>query len=153
TRHDVRMVELAHHQPLAMHALHEARVLGDVAEKHLEGHGTIEADLMCLVDRAHGALAQLLEQAEIAEHRAFLILLGRFGPGISFLAGHACRPDWSWSLFHALYHNRPRSRCHALCNVWRLTCLRRRGVACSRRLLGPWYLERQPRRRRRRVGL
>src|SRR5262245_33310601 len=110
------MVELAHHQPLAMHALDEARVLGHVTEQHLESDGSVEADLVSLVDGAHGAFAELLEQAEIAEHRALLALgLSLFGPPTGFLVAGGRRPDWRWSVFHALYHNRPRSRCHAFC--------------------------------------
>jgi hypothetical protein len=66
-RHDVRVVEVGGGFRLGVEALHVTRRRQLLGEDHLEGDDPVEALLSCLVDDAHAAAGDLLQQLVIAE--------------------------------------------------------------------------------------
>ena len=64
---DVGMVQRGSGARLALKAAEGLRVARDVVREELQRHETMEADVLGLVDDAHPAGAQLLEDAVVGE--------------------------------------------------------------------------------------
>ena len=65
--HDVGMIEIGRRLGLALKALHVVGRGELTGEDHLQGHDAVEAHLPGLVDDAHAAAGDLLQQLVVAE--------------------------------------------------------------------------------------
>jgi hypothetical protein len=76
-RDDVRMVQMGGSLGLVLEALQLLRVHGSGEGQHLEGHTPAQGDLHCLIDHAHAAAANLLDNLIVAERPRGLDAMGR----------------------------------------------------------------------------
>ena len=65
--HDVGVIQLHRHARFADEAVHEALVTGDVRREDLQRHVAVKAELMGLVDDAHAAFAELVDDPEVLQ--------------------------------------------------------------------------------------
>ena len=121
TAHDVGVIEPGHDTRLALEALDELRIRGQVPGEHLDGGVAVQAELACHVDRAHAAGAELSGELEIAQ-------------GAHLLRGNLRALLWRRCLYRRGLQQRVQgSRCKA---VWRGCCGRRGRVEMCRLLAG-----------------
>ena len=77
--HHVGMGHLRHGLGFAFEALLQLGVVGDARNHHLQGHVAVETGVPGEVDHAHGALAQGLQDVELADAAGQLLDLGCLG--------------------------------------------------------------------------
>ena len=60
---DVRMIQCGRSLRLALEASHRLRIVGNFFRQELDGHKTVQARVLSLVDHSHPAAAQLFDNA------------------------------------------------------------------------------------------